>query len=316
MKDVSAKRVAGPFDKIPFTHFIQSPIGLVPKAGNKTRLIFHLSFNFEDKDGNILGSVNACMPKDLCKVKYNDIDSAIACCLQMSQESKLLTNSSTVYLGKTDLTSTFRVLPMKIKCFCWLVFKGRDPLDGKIKYFVDKCLPFGASISCSHYHRFSNSLKFIMEFRTGSSNSITNYLDDFLFAAITKWLCDQMIKEILLLCQESNLPVAEDKTEWACTLIVLLGILLDGKRLVLCIPLEKQVKALRLLNDLTWKKKMTVKQLQVLTGYLNFLTKAIVPGRTFTRRIYSKYTGIDKMKLKPYHHVTIDKEFRFDCEIW
>ena len=55
MKDVSAKRVAGPFDKIPFTNFIQSPIGLVPKAGNKTRLIFHLSFNFEDKDGNILG---------------------------------------------------------------------------------------------------------------------------------------------------------------------------------------------------------------------------------------------------------------------
>ena len=22
------------------------------------------------------------------------------------------------------------------------------------------------------------------------------------------------------------------------------------------------------------------------------------------------------MKLKPHHHVTIDKEFRFDCEIW
>ena len=73
---------------------------------------------------------------------------------------------------------------------------------------------------------------------------------------------------------------------------------------------------MKLLNDLTGKKKVTVKQLQVLTGYLNFLTKAIVPGRTFTRRIYVKYTGLDKTKLKPHHHVSVDREFRFDCEIW
>ena len=30
MKEVKAKRYAGPFDKIPFDTFIQSPIGLVP----------------------------------------------------------------------------------------------------------------------------------------------------------------------------------------------------------------------------------------------------------------------------------------------
>ena len=45
MKEISAKRVAGPFDSIPFNNYIQSPIGLVPKAGNKTRMIFHLSYN-------------------------------------------------------------------------------------------------------------------------------------------------------------------------------------------------------------------------------------------------------------------------------
>ena len=42
MKEVRLKRVAGPFEKVPFDNFIQSPIGLVPKAGNQTRLIFHL----------------------------------------------------------------------------------------------------------------------------------------------------------------------------------------------------------------------------------------------------------------------------------
>ena len=43
MKEVKEKRYAGPFKKLPFKHYIQSPIGLVPKSGNKTRLIFHLS---------------------------------------------------------------------------------------------------------------------------------------------------------------------------------------------------------------------------------------------------------------------------------
>ena len=51
MDEVELGRFAGPFDSIPYkTSYIQSPIGLVPKAGNKTRLIFHLSDKF--KNGN------------------------------------------------------------------------------------------------------------------------------------------------------------------------------------------------------------------------------------------------------------------------
>ena len=45
IKEVKLGRVAGPFAKPPFDNFVQSPVGLVPKDnGNKTRLIFHLSY--------------------------------------------------------------------------------------------------------------------------------------------------------------------------------------------------------------------------------------------------------------------------------
>ena len=45
MTEVKANRYAGPYDKVPFKNYIQSPIGLVPKdKGKKTRLIFHLSY--------------------------------------------------------------------------------------------------------------------------------------------------------------------------------------------------------------------------------------------------------------------------------
>ena len=46
MKEVKLGRHAGPFKAIPYDSFMQLPIGLVPKAGGQTRLIFHLSFDF------------------------------------------------------------------------------------------------------------------------------------------------------------------------------------------------------------------------------------------------------------------------------
>ena len=61
MKEVQAKRVAGPFEQIPFEHFIQSPIGLIPKAGSdEARLIFHLSYDFK----NGLKSLTSFTPKE------------------------------------------------------------------------------------------------------------------------------------------------------------------------------------------------------------------------------------------------------------
>ena len=233
---------------------MQSPIVLVPKAGNKTRLIFHLSFQFCDGKG----SVNSCTPKELCTVKYNDLDAAVTACLRIwnfAQDSGL---SQVIFMGKTDLSSAFRVLPLKKGCYCWLIMKTVNPEMGETKYFVEKCLPFGASISCSHYQRFSNAIKHIMLFRMGLKNpgrDITNYLDDFLFLALTKLICDDMIAKFMDLCAEINLSVAIEKTEWADMLIVFLGILLDRHNLVLSLPREKQAKALKLLNGIMDKKR-------------------------------------------------------------
>ena len=65
MKEVKAGWYAGPFrGKPPFKHYVQSPVGLVPKdKGRKTRLSFHLSY---PKTGD---SVNSGIPKILTSVK-------------------------------------------------------------------------------------------------------------------------------------------------------------------------------------------------------------------------------------------------------
>ena len=103
----------------------------------------------------------------------------------------------TLFMGKTDLSSAFRVLPLLISCICWLVLKAEDPCEkGKFKFFIDKCLPFGVSLSCSHYQLFSNALKHIIAHRT-KQKTITNYLDDFLFIALMKSMCNNMIQKFL-----------------------------------------------------------------------------------------------------------------------
>ena len=179
-------------------------------------------------------------------MKYNDLDAAVRNCLKLVNEfggdfdisdrkddGDDNTEHSIIFLGKTDLSSAFRVLPLKISCFCWLIFKAEDPETGETMFFVEKCLPFRASISCSHYQRFSNALKFLLEKRMarmpGKGKALTNYLDDLLFIAIAKWICNQMIREFLNLCARLCIPVALEKTEWATSTLIFLGILLNGR---------------------------------------------------------------------------------------
>ena len=315
MKEVKEKRFAGPFLQVPFNNYIQSPIGLVPKAGGKTRLIFHLSYNFseawQDK------SVNHFIPKEFCSVKYQDLDVAVRACLQMAKLAHKKTGKDMVFLGKTDFLSAFRQIPLKKRCCRWLVMVAQDPRDNIWKYFVDKCLPFGSSISCAIYQCFSDAIRHIVTYKI-MVICVINYLDDFLFVQYTIAKCQALMVRFLELCAYVNIPVSEEKTEWPTTTIVFLGNLLDGESHVIGIPIEKRDKAIRLLNTFRDKRKATVKQLQVLTGYLNFLLRAVFAGRAFTRRIYAKYssTQTGKKKLKQYHHVSLDKEFRFDLDVW
>ena len=76
-----------------------------------------------------------------------------------------------------------------------------------------------------------------------------------------------------------------------------------------------------MLELLANRKKATVKELERLSGFLNFLNKAIVPGRVFTHRMYAKFSGEalrtkSGTKLKHFHHVKLDAEFRRDCDMW
>ena len=304
MSEVEVGRYAGPFHEIPFKNYIQSPIGLVLKAGNKTRLIFHLSYDFAKNK-----SVNACTLQELCTVKYNDLDEAVRLCLKKG--------NGTIFSSKPNLSSAFRMVPTRPRCWNWTVMEATDPEMGEIRFFIDKNLPFGASISCLVFQRFSNGLKHIFEYTTGVKLSTVNYLDDFLFLQTTEQGCNDMVRAFIELCKFLGVPIALEKTEWANTRTVFLGILIDGVNKILCVPEEKWDRAVNMLKFFIHKKKATVKEMEKLAGYLNFLNKTIHPGRVFTRRMYAKFSKTaQNLQLKRHHHVRFDNEFKDDCKMW
>ena len=257
MKEVQLGRYVGPFEKPPFDNYVQSPIGLVPKdKGLKTRLIFHSSY---PKNGE---SVNSGIPKEFCTVKYPDFEEAIRMCINEGVGCSL---------AKSDMSSAFRHVPLKKDRWFLLVMKATHPISKKTYYFVDKCLPFGSSISCAIFQDISNAIAYLVHVRVKKVN--VNYLDDYLFATALKRECDRQVQVFLDICRAINFPVALEKTFWGTTILVFLGLLLDTEKQLVCIPADKIAKALEIIHWFLDNKKATVLQFQKLTGNLNFLCR-------------------------------------------
>ena len=301
MKKVKLKHFTGPYNKPPFEHFIQSPIGLVPKDGGKeTRLIFHLSHprNQERK------SVNANIPAEKCLVKYADFDKAVRRCME---------EGINCHISKSDMKSAFRNLGLRKGCWKYLVLKARNPKDNQWYYFVDKCLLFGASISCALFQAFLDSVAYLVQWR--SSKKPVNYLNDFLFIALFELMCQNQLNIFIDICTEINFPVALEKTEWPSTRLTFLGLLLDTVNQLVMLPKEKIIKGKGLIQKLLDKKKATIHELQQICGFLNFLGRAIVLGQAFTRRLYG-IADDQNGKLKSHHHVRIPQGERQDLAMW
>ena len=222
-----------------------------------------------------------------------------------------------VFIGKSDMRSAFHNLGMMRKYFPCLMIKAKSPIDGQTYYFVDKCLPFGASISCAHFQNFSDAIAHIIRTKTGKD--LINYLDDYLFASFLECLCDGQIQQFLKVCEMINFPVSIEKTYWGHTTLVFLGLLIDTIRRIVCIPCDKIKKTLDLIEAVlaSRKHKVTMLQIQQLCGYLNFIGRGIIPGQTFTRRLYALTASSKKgFKLKQHHHIRLKSENLLDLELW
>lgn len=300
MKEVKNLRLSGPYTEPPYEEFIQSPITLIKTKGStsedpdeSTRLIVDLSWPHGD-------SLNDHTPESVKKVKYPLFDKSIHMCLAEGKGC---------YLSRTDCKSAFLMLPLAPDQFKWVVLMCRHPVSGVKYYFCVKTVIFGSGTSCFLYMKLSNALAHI--FRVKSGGDINNFLDDFLTCKIDEEGCNGYLQLFINICQDINLPLSIEKTCFATQIIVFLGLLINSVTQTISIPDDKIERGKAKLDLILRSKKITVHQLQRLTGLLNFFCRAVVPGRAFTRRLYAKYSG-----MHSYHHLRIDAEMKNDCRMW
>ena len=114
-------------------------------------------------------------------MKYKDLDYAVKACLRILVGKE----NQPIWFSKSDLKSAFHILGISPLDWPFLSMMAQHPETGEELFFFNKCLPFGASISCSHFQQFSNGLRHVFEYITKTHGQIPNYLDDFLFIALS-----------------------------------------------------------------------------------------------------------------------------------
>ena len=137
-------------------------------------------------------------------------------------------------------------------------------------------------------------------------NHIIHLLDDFLIIAKSESLCQDQLNLFLELCSYLGIPIAPEKTCGPATTLCFAGIELDSVSFEARLPLDKIGKCLSLIANFLTRKKVTLKEIQSLTGMLNFASSVVVPGRAFLRRLIDLTVGVHS----PHHYVRINKEVK------
>lgn len=135
-------------------------------------------------------------------------------------------------------------------------------------------------------------------------NHVIHLLDDFLMIAKSQSLCYEQLHLFLNLCSYLDIPMAPEKTCGPATTLSFAGIELASVSFEARLPRDKIDKCLGLIANFVTLKKVTLKEIQSLTGMLNFACSVVVPGRAFLRRLIDLTVEVHS----PYHYVRINRE--------
>ena len=135
-KEVNLGRIAGPFKCLLISNLQVSPCGIVPKSDGVTwRLISHLSYSTFNGINDFIYPVH-------CTVRYPSPDRVVKMMSKLGKRAEI---------GVIDIKNAFRL---------FRVFPGDFYLLGLTindKYYIDKCLSMGCSISCNMFQKFQHS---------------------------------------------------------------------------------------------------------------------------------------------------------------
>ena len=93
------------------------------------------------------------------------------------------------------------------------------------------------------------------------------------------------------------------------------GLVLDTGKMVIQLPDKKRQKAQKIISEAHHSRSVSLFDIQKITGYLNFVSTIVPPGRTFLRRIYNMELYFPP-QAATYHKRRISGEAHKDLAWW
>ena len=129
--------------------------------------------------------MNDNIDRDQCTVTYSSFDDAVALVVSLGPKP---------YMGKADIKSAFRLLPVNPKDF-----------EVNRQYYYDRCMQMGCSTSCAVFEKFCTFLQACCR-RIAASHNILHYLDYFFLLGhhllivsmqcIVSWRCANVLASL------------------------------------------------------------------------------------------------------------------------
>ncbi|TYJ51263.1 hypothetical protein B9479_008178, partial [Cryptococcus floricola] len=247
---------------------VLSPIGAVPKDGSGWRTIHHLSF----PRSKSAVSVNSGIPKPLVSFSYTTLDPLLE-----SIRALLLTGSP-VFLWKADIASAFRHCVVaksvaRLLGFCW-----------NARVYLDTRLPFGCRSSPYIFDLYASAFHWILEQR---GITLSHYLDDFFGCQSTP--PDATLELFRSTASRLGFRVQERKVASGSCLEIL-GVLVDAGMNRASITPARLVRLRTDIKRLLARRTAGLREVQSITGVLQFVTTVVPLGRGFLRRLHDHCT--------------------------
>lgn len=292
--DVKDNKKAGPLPREPWPYvngypLCASPIGAVPKKNSvKVRVIHDLS---APKGGD---SINGGIEDGSLEI------SSFGHAAQAVRRA-----GRGAWLIKLDVEAAYKQMPVRPEDWHLLGFE----FEGKLYY--ERVLPFGLRSSCRLWELIAAALHFMCEkLDCGAPHEVIHYVDDFLFVVSPiggEPAAQRLLALALALCQHLGVPMATGpgKVEGPAQCLTFLGIELDALKLEARLPQQRLDELHALMVEWQSYTRASVKQLQSLTGLLNFACTCVAPGRVYLSRLIKHTAHIIAQNIGRSHHTQV-----------
>jgi len=213
-------------------------------------------------------------------------------------------------LAKQDFESTFPHIPISPDDSPLLGFQWQN------RYYSERFLPFGLRTAPYLFNLFAEVFHWILDSELQRQNLAActiHYLDDFLMVLPPHANSKEYTGMFSHLCSEVGLTIKVSENEEE-NVVSFAGIEFDTKDMLICLPTKKLLKAWALVNDARRQKSLSLREIQKITGYQNFVSTLTPLGRTFLHRLYNMEVYFPAGN--PHHRRRISAEAKRDLVWW